>query len=173
MITDLVPDLKWILMFTLDDHRYGVGLSAVERVVQAVEITLLPKAPEAILGVINVHGLVVPVVDIRWRLGLPRREVAVDDLFILAHTARQLVALAVDTVDGAHHLPDNALVTAEEITAGTQFIHGLAKIGEDLILICDLDQFLALDDVEKLAQVLPIMPLPSAPDMHLQTPETM
>ena len=56
-----------IVVFALDEPRYALPLSAVERVVRAVEITPLPKAPEIVLGVINMQGQVVPAVDIRKR----------------------------------------------------------------------------------------------------------
>jgi hypothetical protein len=76
--------LQYILVFSLDEPLYALPLSSVERVVPAVEITPLPKAPEFVLGVINVHGQVIPVMDIRQRLRLPTRPVGLEDRFILA-----------------------------------------------------------------------------------------
>lgn len=145
---------KHILVFVLDEPRYALDLSVVVRVVQAVEITLLPKSPPFVMGVINVQGQIVPVVDIRRRLNLPVRDLALTDQFILARTAHRLVALLVDGVEGVHELTESALVTAEDLLPGTEYIHGLAKLNKDLILICDLDQFLSLDDEQALAEIL-------------------
>ncbi len=70
--------------FWLDGHRFGLELSAVERVVRMVEITPLPNAPAIVMGAINVEGRIIPVVDIRARLGLPQRAVRPSDALILA-----------------------------------------------------------------------------------------
>lgn len=66
-----------VVVLMLDDIRYAVALTSVERVVRAVEITPLPNAPDIVLGVINVQGRVVPVVDIRKRFRLPARAISV------------------------------------------------------------------------------------------------
>ena len=132
-----------ILVFTLDEPRYALPLSAVERVVRSVEITPLPKAPAIVLGVINVQGQIVPVVDVRQRLGLPARDMHLDDQFILAHTSRRLVALGVDAVVGVRALADQALVHAAQALPYAAYIGGVAKLADNLVLICDLDQFLS------------------------------
>jgi purine-binding chemotaxis protein CheW len=147
-------DRKQILVFALGERWYGLFLSAVERVVRAVETTPLPKAPEFILGMINMQGQVIPVVDIRPCFGMPRREVTADDQFILAHTARRLVAMVADSVAGIHELAGSELVTAKQVLPGAAYIHGLVKVDGDLILLCDLDQFLSFDDEKKLETVL-------------------
>lgn len=147
-------DAKQILVFSLDEPRYALPLSAVERVVRAVEITPLPKAPEFVLGVINVQGQVIPVVDIRQRLQLPTHRVALDDRFILARTEQRRVALLVDSVPGIHELTDEELVSAEQVLPGMEYIHGLVKLKDGLVLICDLDQFLSFNDEQKLKEAL-------------------
>src|SRR3712207_6774571 len=88
------------VVFTLDEHGYALPLSFVERIVRAVEVTPLPKAPEIVLGVINVQGRVIPVVNIRKRFRLPEREIELSDQFIIARTAKRTIALVVDAVGG-------------------------------------------------------------------------
>lgn len=87
-----------LVVFTLNEQRYGLRLSAVERVVRAVEVTLLPSAPEIVLGIINLAGRVVPVMNVRQRFGLPEKESDLSDQFIIARTAMRTVALLVDSV---------------------------------------------------------------------------
>ena len=142
------------MVFALDEQRYALYLSMVERVVQAVEITLLPKAPEFVLGVINVQGQIIPVVDIRQRLHLPAREMNLYDQFILARTLRRRVALLVNSVAGIRELADREWVTAEQVLPGVGYIHGVAKLEANLVLICDLDQFLSLEEERKLEAAL-------------------
>ncbi len=147
-------DRQQILVFVLDGPRYALCLSAVERVVRAVEITPLPKAPPLVLGVINVQGQVIPVMDIRPCFGQPAREVHQDDRFILARAPRQLVALVADSVVGIHELAAREMVDTGEVVPGAPYIHGLVKLEGDLILVCDLDQFLSFDFEAKLEAAL-------------------
>ena len=112
MTPTLPPELKTILRFTLDGSHYAVPLPVVERVVRAVAILPLPKAPAFILGVINVQGHILPVVDLRRRFGLAPQAANQDDQFILARTSRRRVALVIDSAEGVHELTDPETVPA-------------------------------------------------------------
>jgi len=73
-----------MVAFRLSSERYAIELQAVERVVRAVALTPLPGAPRAIRGVFSLQGRIVPVGDLRLRLGLPEREVAIEDQIVIA-----------------------------------------------------------------------------------------
>jgi purine-binding chemotaxis protein CheW len=88
------------LGFLLDERHYGVRLSEALRVVRAVDYTPLRQAPHNILGIIDLHGEVVPLYNMRGKLGLIERDILADDQFIIALTAGRTVALAVDSVTG-------------------------------------------------------------------------
>lgn len=143
-----------IVVFSLDEPRYALDLSIVERVVRAVEITPLPKAPEIVLGVINVQGQVIPVVDVRKRFRMPGREMNLNDRFIISRTSGRLVALVVDDVTGVQRLGKREIVSAERDLQFAGYIKGVAKVEDDLVLIYDLDRFLSLDEEEKLDEAL-------------------
>jgi len=76
-----------LLALSVDDRRYALPLSAVERIVRIVEVTPLPSAPEIVAGVVNVHGRVIPVVDLRKRFTLREPVIALSDQLIVAHTS--------------------------------------------------------------------------------------
>ena len=135
-----------IVVFTLDKPRCALLLSAMERVVHAVEITPLPKAPEIVQGVINAQGRIIPVIDVRKRFRLPEREIRLDDQFIIARTSRRLVALVVDSVVGIREVADWEMVDARQSLPFAEYLQGVAKIEDNIILIYDLDQFLSLDE---------------------------
>lgn len=99
-VTDVMSACIQLVIFTLNQQRYALHLSRVERVVPIVEINGLPKAPEIVLGVVNVEGRIVPVLDIRKRFRLPERDLDLSDRFIIARTPGRVVALAVDAVTG-------------------------------------------------------------------------
>ena len=143
-----------ILVFVLDEPRYALPLSAVERVERAVAITPLPLEHRFVRGVINMQGQIIPVVDIRHCFGMPVHEIEETDLFILARTNLRLIALVADSVAGIHEVTSQDLINANQILPGAAFIHGMVKVDGDLILLCDLEQFLSLEDENKLESAL-------------------
>lgn len=140
--------------FALDDIRYALPLAGVERAVRAVEITPLPDAPDVILGVINVQGRVVPVADIRRRFRLPTREIALSDQIVIAHTTNRPLALVADAVFGIVECSGREVVASEWILPDLEYVEGIAKIEGGLILIHDLDKFLALDEEHSLERAM-------------------
>lgn len=143
-----------LLVFTLDEPRFALPLAAVVRVVRAVEVTPLPKAPEIVLGAINAQGRVIPVVDMRRRFRLPARQMRLDDRFIIARTPRRLVALAADDVVGVREIGPRELVSTAEALPFAGFLQGVAKLEDGLVLISDLDAFLSLDEELLLEKAL-------------------
>lgn len=143
-----------LLVWILDQQRYGLPLGAVERVVRAVAATPLPGAPDIVNGLINVHGRVTPVVDMRRRLNLPRRETQSIDALILAHTSHRPVAFFVDRVSHVADYPEESLVAAHQVVPASDYISGIVKTAEGMLLIHDLDRFLSLDEEAALEQAL-------------------
>ncbi len=143
-----------VVIFTLDDPRCALPLSCVEKVIRAVEISPLPHAPAIILGIINVAGKMIPVVDVRQRFGFPAHELAIDDRFIIAKTARYEVALVVDAVEGFRELTDQEMVSVEQNLPFAEYLKGVAKMEGNIIMIYDLDQFLSLEEEQMLSKAL-------------------
>jgi len=143
-----------LVVFRLDDQRYALSLAVVERVVPAVEVTLLPQAPAIVSGVINVAGRVIPVLNLRRRFRRREREISPADHFLIAHTTRRQVALVVDEVEGMLEHPDAAIVEPAQIAPGLGQMQGLIKLPDGLVLIHDLEKFLSLDEAEALDEAL-------------------
>lgn len=139
-----------LVVFTLDDQRYALHLSAVERTIRMVEITPLPKAPETVLGVINVKGRIVPALDIRRRFGLPERKMGLSDHLIIARTAKRTVALAVDGTDGVIERPARDIIPPGLIVPGLEHVEGVVKLEDGMVFIHDLDGFLSLEEEQAL-----------------------
>ena len=143
-----------IVVFELAGQKYALDLSAVRLVVRAVAITPLPQAPDSVVGIINFQGQVVPVFNLRRRFRLPEREPQLTDHIILARTARQWVALVVDAVDGVAEGVVGATVPMEAVVPGTEYVAGVVKQPDGLVLIHDLNSFLSLDEDQTLAVAL-------------------
>ena len=144
-------NLNHIVVFTLDEPRYALPLSTVERVVRAMEFTTLPNSPEVILGVINAQGVVIPVINIRPLLKLPAREIDCDDRFIIVRTSKRLVALLVDDVVGTREIVDGMFVSAKKSLPFAENLLGVAKLDNEMVLIYDLENLLTLDEEENLS----------------------
>ena len=143
-----------ILVFTLDELSFALQLPTVVRVIHAVEVRRLPKAPEIISGIINVQGQIIPVIDIRRRFRLTEKEIELDDRMIIADTGKRKVALFVDTVAGIKDLATRQFVNYKEALPFADYNKGVAKVDDELILIYDLEQFLSLDEEKQLEHVL-------------------
>jgi purine-binding chemotaxis protein CheW len=141
-----VKNSNQILVFFLEEQRYALYLQAVERIVHAVEVTPLPKAPDIVLGIINMRGQVIPVLNIRKRFNLPDRKIDLNDRLIIAHTQKRTVALVVDMVNGIIQPAEEKLIPAEKVTPGMELIDGVIKLEGGMILIHDLDKFLSLEE---------------------------
>jgi purine-binding chemotaxis protein CheW len=139
-------DKQKIVLFSLEEPRYALYLSEVVKVERAVEITPLPKAPQVVSGVINYHGEIIPVIDIRKLFRLPQRDIHLEDQFIIAWTSRRRVVLAVDSVHGVYDLEQHQVRDAEESFPFTEYLSGVATIEHGIVLITDLEKFLSLDE---------------------------
>ena len=147
-----------LVVFQLGEQQFALGVTAVERVVQAVEIATLPDAPRGVRGVINLQGRIVPVFDLWSRLGQPAREVRAGDHLIVAHTHWRTVALLVDSVAGVVRRDDAPVTPWEEILPDIQSISGVMKLKDSLVLVHDLERFLSIEDYEKLRLALDLEP---------------
>lgn len=139
-------DTQKIVLFSLEEPRYALYLSEVVKVERAVEITPLPGAPQVVSGVIDVHGEIIPVIDIRKLFRLPQRDLQLEDQFIIARTSQRLVALAVDSVNGVYDLKPHHAMSEGEPFPFTKCLSGIAALDHGIVLITDLEHFLSLDE---------------------------
>ena len=144
------------LVFLLDERHFALHLTAIDRVLRAVDITPLPQAPDLALGVINVQGRVVPVLSMRRRFDLPGRVLGLSDRIIIAHAAGSEVALLVDEVVGVITPMDSDVTPAERILAGLTNLDVVVKSPEQLILVHDLDQLLSPEEEAMLSSAVEI-----------------
>ena len=142
------------VIFTLDDQQYTLPLPNVERVVPAAYVTPLPKAPDIVIGIINVQGQVIPVINLRRRFQLPERTLDPADQFIIAHTPRRTVALTVDMVIGVIDISKQAIVHRADILPSIEHVAGAVKQEDGVILIHDLEACLSFDEERTLDKAL-------------------
>ncbi|WP_328760422.1 chemotaxis protein CheW [Geomonas azotofigens] len=141
-------------MFALDGKRFALSLDQATRVVRAAALTPLPHAPDIVLGILDLQGEVIPVINLRKRFRLPERGIGCDDQFVIARTGRLTLALHVDATEGVCEQAAGALLPAEEIVSGTEFLAGVTRTAEGLVLIHDLDTLLFPDEETQIRAAL-------------------
>jgi purine-binding chemotaxis protein CheW len=126
------------LVFGLNGNRFAISLTLVQRVVRVVEITSVPDPPAGVLGVINVAGQIIPVIDLRCQFHLPEAEIALSDYLIMIKKSGGRMALLVNEVLWIIERSDHELIPADEICPGLGHIRGAMKLGEEIVLLHDL-----------------------------------
>jgi purine-binding chemotaxis protein CheW len=139
-----------IVAFSLDDRRFAVPLSAVKRVERIAAVTPLPKAPGIVAGIINFHGQVIPVVDIRSRFNLPLREPDLNDQLLIMETGRRTLAFIVDGADGVIDASAAQYADAGTVLSGMEYVKGVVKLEDGMVLIHDPETFLSLEEEHAL-----------------------
>jgi purine-binding chemotaxis protein CheW len=143
-----------LVVFRLDEQRYALSLAAVERIVRAAEVTLLPDAPPIVLGALDVEGRVLPVLNIRRRFGLREREVSPADQFLIARTAPRTVVLVVDEAQGVIERSQAEIIGSAQIVPGLGQFQGVVRLDDGLVLIHDVEKFLSLDEARALDEAI-------------------
>jgi len=136
-----------LVVFLLDDQHYALTLDRVQRAIRVVAITPLPKAPPSLLGLIDLSGVAIPVVNARSRLNHSPRAVRLSDQLLIVKAGQQQVALLVDETLGVVETVREDQVPADTILAKLDLVVGTAKHPDGLILIINLDRLLDFDAV--------------------------
>ncbi|HET6339814.1 MAG TPA: chemotaxis protein CheW [Polyangiales bacterium] len=131
------------LLFELSGERYALPMCDVIEIVRAVAVRALPTAPAITLGIIDVRGDIVPVLDARVRFGHPHKTIELSDQFLIAHAGPRRVALHVDAALGIELLTVLAVDDAGNLPSALGHLAGVAATEEGLVLIHDLRAFLS------------------------------
>lgn len=147
-----------LVTFRLESQRYALPLTAVERVLRMVEVSPLPKAPAIVLGVVNYHGRVIPVIDLQRRFGLPARSYGLSSSLVVARTERRTLALPVDEVLGVQEVASEIVSPPATVCPGIGLVVGIAALPDGVLFIHDVDTFLSLEEETQLGHALEATP---------------
>ena len=134
-----------LVVFRLDREEYGVPIDVVREVVRVTDITRVPHAPAHIRGVMNLRGRILPVVEIRSRLGLAPAEVTPASRVVVAEVAGRLLGLLVDAVGQVARVGERQVAAPPDDvrTAGADAVTGVARMGQRLLVLLDLSRALS------------------------------
>jgi purine-binding chemotaxis protein CheW len=156
-------DAMQIVTFQVGSEEYGLDIRFITEVVRPLKITPLPRMPEFVEGVINLRGVIIPIVDLRRRFALEKSADNRRTLRMMitrgaipggSGGGRELLGLVVDRVDEVMHVPNNDIERAPEAATGEQvdFLTGMAKVGDRLIIMLDITKILSQQERSALAE---------------------
>ncbi len=143
-----------VVVFNRGPVKCALKLSGIERVVRSVEITPLPDAPQKVLGIINYHGELIPVINTDFVFGLKNHLLSANDLFLVACTNKHKIALVADSVDNVHEPEIIKTKESLELMPFAEYISSITVFDNDIVLINDIDKFLSLAEFELISKLI-------------------
>lgn len=150
-----VNELKRWVTFQLDREIYGVNLMQVKEVLRYSDIAPVPGAPAYVLGIINLRGNVVTVIDTRIRFGLPSADITDSTRIMIIESEKQLIGILVDSVAevvdlNTADIDDTPNVGTEE---SAKFICGVCNRENELLILIDLNKLLSEEEWQEVASL--------------------
>ncbi len=148
------PVVQWVT-FRLEDETYGINVMQVQEVLRISEIAPVPGAPDYVLGIINLRGNVVTVIDTRKRFGLPPGELDDHSRIVIIETQSQIFGILVDSVAEVVELrrSDIDLAPAVGNEESARYIQGVATVDDVLLILVDLNKLLSEEEWEEMASM--------------------
>ncbi|MCI6200058.1 MAG: chemotaxis protein CheW [Succinivibrionaceae bacterium] len=144
---------QWVT-FKLENETYGVNVMQVQEVLRYTEIAPVPGAPDYVLGIINLRGNVVTVIDTRLKFGLMPAEITDNSRIIIIEAEKQVVGILVDSVAEVVYLKASEIDDAPSVGTeeSARFIQGVCNRKDDLLILVDLNKLLSDNEWDELSQ---------------------
>ena len=133
-----------VIIFQLMDKEYAIGVDVVQGIEKSLSITRVPKTPPYVKGVINLRGVVTPIVSLRERFGLESKEIDDSTRIIIVTLDEFDVGLIVDAANDVLDIPIESIESQPEVVGSVEsdFISGVAKVEKRLLVMLNLDKVL-------------------------------
>ena len=138
-----------LITFMLGGEQYGIEILKVRELVNYTHITTIPNVPKFIKGVINLRGLVVPVIDLRNKFGMAEMEYNKYTVIIIVQVRTKLIGLVVDQVSDVVFLSEENTQPAPEFSEriDTRFMKGMGRVRDSLVILLDIDELLSQQEL--------------------------
>ncbi len=146
--------LQWVT-YRLGDETYGINVMQVQEVLRYTEIAPVPGAPEYVIGIINLRGNVVTVIDTRARFGLPEGDITDNTRIVIIEADEHVVGIMVDSVAEVVYLKSSEIDSAPNVGTeeSTKFIQGVSNRDDELLKLVDLNRMLNDDEWDELGGI--------------------
>jgi len=145
-----------VLVFVLGKEEYGVDILKVQEIRGYEKVTPIPAAPAYLKGVINLRGIIVPVIDLRIKFGLADPKYDSFTVVIILRLASRVIGMVVDGVSDVVALAASDVKAAPQLGSlvDSSFLAGLATQGERMVLLLDIEKFLSIAELNLLGQAV-------------------
>lgn len=146
-------ELLQLVTFHLGDEEFAVDILNIQGINRMVEITKVPNAPDYVEGIINLRGKVIPIIDLRKRLGLPPTEYTKSTRFIVVEIDNKIIGFIVDSVSEVLRIDSSITEPPPQVVSGidTEYITAVAKLEDRLIILLDLEKILTDKQKQELS----------------------
>ena len=137
------------LTFFVDDEQYGIDISRIKEIIAPLPITNIPKTPDFVKGVINLRGLVIPVVDIRLKFCMPEKEMDIDTAIIIYEVNNLYIGFIVDQVEDVLSIDKDNISSPPKFGANidTSFIENVAEVGDSVVMLLNLERIFETEEL--------------------------
>ncbi len=142
--TGAANELLQLVSFKISDEEFGVDILKVQEIIRMLEITRVPNTLQYVDGVINLRGKVIPIVDLRSRFGMERREHDRNSRIVVVELSGKIIGFVVDSVNEVPRIPKSVTEAPPELATGvdTKYITAVGKLEDRLLILLDLDKVL-------------------------------
>ncbi|MCW2276693.1 chemotaxis protein CheW [Heliophilum fasciatum] len=142
-----------LVVFGLGSEEYGVPITQVQEINRLTAPTKIPQAPSFVEGIINLRGKIIPVIDLKKRFQLPWADYSDSTRIIVINIAEHTVGIIVDAVTEVLRLPLQSVEHPPSMIGGisAEYLYGVGKIGERLLLLLEIDKILSKDEKSQLS----------------------
>jgi purine-binding chemotaxis protein CheW len=154
--TDASDEAAQYLTVNLGNEEYAVDILAVREIRGWTPVTRIPQAPPYVLGVLNLRGAIVPVLDLRLRFNLDREEYTATTVTVIVMVNGRQFGVVVDAVSDVVEVAPNGIRPVPDMgtTVDTEYLKGLTSVGERMVLLLDVDRLLQPHDAQMLEAAL-------------------
>jgi purine-binding chemotaxis protein CheW len=146
-------ELLQLVSFNIGEEEFGVDILKVQEINRMLDVTRVPNAPEYVDGVINLRGKVIPIIDLRRRFGMERKEHDKNTRIVVVELSGKVVGFVVDAVSEVLRIPKSVTEPPPPIVAGVEaeYITAVGKLDDRLLILLELEKVLSGDDAKMLA----------------------
>lgn len=150
-----VDEILQLVSFKIGNEEFGIDILKVEEIIRIISITKIPNAPEFIEGVVNLRGRVIPVVNLRTRLGFERKEFDNQTRVIVVEVNGSTLGFIVDSVREVLRIPKSITEPPPALTTSinTEYITAVGKLEDRLLILLDLEKVLTNQQKEVLKDI--------------------
>jgi purine-binding chemotaxis protein CheW len=143
-----------LVVFELAKEVYGLDIAKVQEIIRMQEITNVPRAPRFVEGVINLRGKIIPIIDMRKRFDLEASDHSPESRIIVVEIGTHTIGMIVDGVSEVLRIPTSVIEPPSPVvtTVDSEYLRGIAKLENRLIILLDLDKVLSYAEKRSLEE---------------------